>query len=132
MTDQTIFLCKKSDLAPTGAFGVTITTDQGNLDIVVVSMDHDPSSPQSKTPSKTGYKAYINSCPHLSMPMETFEHEFLDRENPALIVCSTHGARFRSNDGLCLSGPCDGASLTSIPLTYTEDAIFMEKPHKTR
>lgn len=125
MAEQGIFLCNKSDLTQTGAYGISIETNAGMLDIVVVALSWHASQHNSQTLSDRDFKAYINSCPHLGMPMETFDHEFLDKQDSSLIVCSTHGARFRIEDGFCLSGPCSGSSLKPIPLTFTEEAIFV-------
>jgi nitrite reductase/ring-hydroxylating ferredoxin subunit len=126
MTSQDIFVCNKSDLKQTGAFGTNVTTAQGEINIVIINMSHDPSGLSTRIPADYDFKAYINSCPHLSIPMETFDHEFLDQEDPSQIICSTHGARFRNEDGFCLSGPCSGSSLTPIPLTFTEEAIYLQ------
>ena len=56
---------------------------------------------------------YVNSCPHIGMPLEPLPHRFLDarRQN---IVCSAHGARFRIEDGVCVSGPCLGEALEAV------------------
>ena len=34
-----------------------------------------------------------------------------------MILCATHGALFRIEDGHCLSGPCVGESLTPLPVS---------------
>lgn len=58
-------------------------------------------------------RVYVNSCPHIGIPLELVEHRFLDRK-AEMIVCFTHGARFRIEDGLCVSGPCTGDELEMI------------------
>lgn len=57
---------------------------------------------------------YVNSCPHIGVPLDPVPDRFLDRKRES-IVCSTHGARFRVDDGLCTSGPCYGESLEAVP-----------------
>ncbi len=57
---------------------------------------------------------YVNSCPHVGLPLDPAPHRFLDSKRSA-IVCSAHGARFRIEDGECLSGPCYGESLERVP-----------------
>ena len=58
---------------------------------------------------------YVNSCPHIGVPLEPLPDRFLDRRRE-LIVCSAHGARFRIEDGECFSGPCYGESLEAVPV----------------
>jgi naringenin degradation protein FdeD len=54
--------------------------------------------------------AYHNSCPHLGTPLDFLPGRFFDREGRHL-VCGTHGARFRVEDGYCIDGPCSGKRL---------------------
>ena len=37
------------------------------------------------------------------------------------IVCATHGALFRIEDGTCVAGPCVGKSLKPIDVTCDDD-----------
>ncbi|TVZ37787.1 nitrite reductase/ring-hydroxylating ferredoxin subunit [Alteromonadaceae bacterium 2753L.S.0a.02] len=66
---------------------------------------------------------YENSCPHLNIPLEWQENQFLDGEGH-LIQCSTHGALFLINSGECISGPCMGDKLQPIAFEIDEDAVF--------
>jgi nitrite reductase/ring-hydroxylating ferredoxin subunit len=59
--------------------------------------------------------AYVNRCPHQGTPLETFPDKFLNSDG-SLLICSTHGARFRVEDGLCVSGPCKGERLQRLVL----------------
>lgn len=54
--------------------------------------------------------AYENRCPHQGTPLETFPDKFLNADG-SLLICTTHGARFRVEDGVCVSGPCKGDKL---------------------
>jgi len=56
---------------------------------------------------------YVNSCPHIGLPLDPAPHRFLDAKRQH-IVCSAHGARFRIEDGECFSGPCYGESLEGV------------------
>jgi nitrite reductase/ring-hydroxylating ferredoxin subunit len=56
---------------------------------------------------------YENRCPHQGTPLETFPDKFLNGDG-SLLICSTHGARFRVEDGLCVSGPCKGERLRAV------------------
>jgi nitrite reductase/ring-hydroxylating ferredoxin subunit len=61
------------------------------------------------------YFAYVNSCPHTGAPLEWTPDQFLDAEG-GHIICAVHGALFEIATGLCVYGPCTGASLESVPL----------------
>jgi nitrite reductase/ring-hydroxylating ferredoxin subunit len=63
---------------------------------------------------------YVNSCPHVGLPLDPAPDRFLDARREA-IVCSAHGARFRIEDGLCTSGPCHGESLEAVPVRLDEE-----------
>lgn len=72
-------------------------------------------------------RAYVNSCVHVPMPMDWVENQFLtdDRQH---ILCATHGAYYRPEDGLCVAGPGLGKSLTPVPLSQVGDAIYASPP----
>lgn len=57
---------------------------------------------------------YVNSCPHVGLPLEPLPDRFLDAKKQT-IICSAHGARFRIADGVCVSGPCMGEALEAVP-----------------
>ncbi|MCQ4160935.1 Rieske 2Fe-2S domain-containing protein [Roseomonas sp. GC11] len=59
-------------------------------------------------------QVYVNSCPHVGVPLEIVPDRFLDGPGRH-IVCAVHGARFRIEDGFCLSGPCAGDALEAVP-----------------
>src|SRR5690606_9898451 len=63
---------------------------------------------------------YQNICPHLGINLEWQEDQFLDPDG-SLIQCSTHGAIFEINSGLCISGPCIHESLSPAPFKITDD-----------
>lgn len=69
--------------------------------------------------------AYRNACPHLGIPLNWQENQFLDTEG-GLIQCATHGALFLIDSGECISGPCAGDYLS--PLTASEHGgqIFLQ------
>ena len=66
--------------------------------------------------------AYHNSCPHLGINLEFNPDEFMDSEN-YFLICSNHGALFQVEDGLCVSGPCQGESLLSVPIQIQDGFI---------
>lgn len=68
--------------------------------------------------------AYENRCPHLNIELEWNENEFLDTEK-RFIICSTHGALFKIEDGFCVSGPCEGQSLNPIKTIIENELILI-------
>ena len=68
--------------------------------------------------------AYRNVCPHLSVPMEWQPDEFLDSDK-RMIQCAVHGALFLIESGYCVSGPCTGQSLTTVPCEVRGDDIWV-------
>ncbi len=69
---------------------------------------------------------YRNSCPHLGTPLEWQEDTFLDPDG-ALIQCATHGALFEIETGHCISGPCLGQNLQTIPFVLDSGLIMVEE-----
>jgi nitrite reductase/ring-hydroxylating ferredoxin subunit len=56
---------------------------------------------------------YVNSCPHIGVPLNWSGDDFLTRDR-AHIICATHGAEFLIATGRCFSGPCIGDHLEPI------------------
>ena len=56
---------------------------------------------------------YKNSCPHIEVPLNWHEDEFLD-SSKSMIQCANHGALFVIENGYCVSGPCTGRKLTAV------------------
>ncbi|MCK6449461.1 MAG: Rieske (2Fe-2S) protein [Alphaproteobacteria bacterium] len=103
------------DALPDGeARGVAVAADGGARDLIVV---------------RRGGRvyAYVDVCPHLGTPLETFPDRFLDLGKRHLL-CTTHGARFRIEDGRCVFGPCLGKSLASVPVAVVDGAIVLAGP----
>lgn len=58
-------------------------------------------------------RCWVNLCPHMAVPLGPPGASLYDRGRKHL-VCSTHGALFRPDDGLCVSGPCGGDHLDAL------------------
>lgn len=72
-------------------------------------------------------RSFLNRCPHTGAPMDWVPGQFLDETGH--IQCSLHGARFRTEDGYCISGPCAGQSLTAVVVTVTAAGeLLLEHP----
>jgi nitrite reductase/ring-hydroxylating ferredoxin subunit len=67
--------------------------------------------------------AYLNRCPHRGTPLDWTPDHLLDAEGRHL-VCATHGALFRVEDGVCLAGPCVGDQLVPVPLAQEDGALY--------
>lgn len=65
---------------------------------------------------------YVNSCPHIGIPLESLPDRFLDGTRRHL-VCTAHGALFRVEDGFCVSGPCAGDALEAVDVRIEAGAV---------
>ena len=105
------FLCTIEGLADPGTTNVVLGDPPDELDIVIVQ-EH-------------GVRhAYINSCPHEHIPLETFPNHFLTEDKKHLL-CSGHGARFALATGECVSGPCLGRSLIRLVTDERDGALYL-------
>jgi nitrite reductase/ring-hydroxylating ferredoxin subunit len=68
--------------------------------------------------------ACVNSCPHLGTPLDFLPDRFFDRDGRHLL-CGTHGARFRVEDGYCIEGPCAGKRLRPAPIRVHAGEILL-------
>lgn len=72
--------------------------------------------------------AFVDACPHAFVPLGDGLTPLLDRDNPGLLVCSFHGARFDAGTGLCVSGPCRGKALTPLAIEIRAGRIRLRRP----
>jgi nitrite reductase/ring-hydroxylating ferredoxin subunit len=99
------------DEIPDGeARGFTVAADAGVVSIFVVRRG-------------AWVYAYENSCPHVGTPLDWTPDDFLDREKRH-VVCATHGAIFRVEDGVCLAGPCQGDQLEPWPVAVRDGEVW--------
>ncbi len=70
---------------------------------------------------------YVNSCPHLGSPLDWAEDQFMS-EDGGHIMCHTHGALFRIEDGFCIAGPCAGGSLTPVAVAVDDTGRVLLRP----
>lgn len=57
-------------------------------------------------------RVYRNECMHIAIPLGLFPDGILD---DGTLLCATHGARYRIEDGYCFEGPCLGQTLEEVP-----------------
>lgn len=67
---------------------------------------------------------YANACPHLSTPLDWIENQFMSTDK-SLILCATHGALFRIDDGHCVAGPCEGDSLKPLQISVHDGKVSL-------
>jgi nitrite reductase/ring-hydroxylating ferredoxin subunit len=60
-------------------------------------------------------RGFVDRCPHAGMPLSMAPDRYLTREGD-LILCASHGALFRPEDGVCIGGPCAGLALRPWPV----------------
>lgn len=111
---MTVFLCNEEDIPEDDSRGFELA--EGNIFAV----------------KKDGIiYIYANRCPHLGIPLEWQEHQFLDSDK-SLIQCSTHGALFKIENGECIAGPCLTQYLSTINYTNRDGKIFIDLPNTTK
>ena len=67
---------------------------------------------------------YLNDCPHVNTTLDWAPDKFLSWDK-RMILCATHGAQFRIDDGYCVAGPCVGQGLIPVTVTLDGDEIML-------
>ena len=67
---------------------------------------------------------YLNLCRHLPIPLDGGSRVYLAPDEQHLL-CGTHGALYRLEDGVCVEGPCVGAALFRLPLLERDGELFI-------
>jgi len=68
--------------------------------------------------------AFVNRCPHMGSQLDWQPGEFFDMAG-LYLVCATHGALFEPASGLCVAGPCRGASLARLRTRERDGQVFL-------
>ncbi len=66
--------------------------------------------------------AYVNQCAHIPVELDWKEGEFFTAKQDYL-VCSTHGALYRPDNGFCIMGPCKGKNLKPLSVIEQNNKI---------
>ncbi len=110
MTD--VKLCALDDIEDGDSAGFIIETpDDGKRSVVAVR-------------KADVVFAYVNSCPHIGAPLDFQPGRFLNRDKTH-IMCSTHGALFQIDDGLCIAGPCTNKHLEPLKTKTAENNVWV-------
>ncbi len=102
-------LCRLDDLKDPGSAGFVVQRQGRDVPVMVIRIG----------PAVFGY---VNSCPHIGVPLDWIQGWFLDRSRTK-ILCASHGATFRIEDGFCVGGPCAGDSLSPFPLRVVDGMV---------
>ena len=121
------FLCNLDDLEATGACGIERPDAPDRRELVNAPPGTFDGPPQRIVVVRSGQNihAFVNSCPHMGLPLELFPNRFLD-ETGEQLVCSTHGARFNVSDGECTRGPCRGDVLRPVILEFSGEKVLFD------
>jgi nitrite reductase/ring-hydroxylating ferredoxin subunit len=68
--------------------------------------------------------AYVNQCAHVPIELDWNEGDFFTSQKDYLI-CSTHGAHYRPDNGFCVMGPCKGKRLKAIQVTEKNQEVLI-------
>ncbi len=107
-------LCALEDVPENGTNGFLVKTENGRFGAMAIRQEDN-------------VHVYVNSCPHIGAPLDLKPGKFLNREGTH-IICTTHGALFRIDDGYCVSGPCAGASLMALEAIEKDGDLYINLP----
>jgi nitrite reductase/ring-hydroxylating ferredoxin subunit len=99
-------------------------TDGGEpREAVLVRSDADAEDEGALTDGGEAIRAWENYCQH-------WTDVRLDRGDGAAtrdgeLVCQKHGATFRSGDGVCTFGPCEGAVLADVAVAVADGTVYL-------
>ena len=104
-------ICPLAELPDNQARGFTLEGPEGKrLNIIIWNRDGT-------------LAGFVNQCPHLGLPLETFPDRFLSADGTHLI-CSAHGAQF-DDKGACFAGPCKGDALARLRLSTRDGDVYL-------
>ena len=70
--------------------------------------------------------AYENTCRHIPISLDYDDNRFFTNQGDAL-MCQTHGAVYEPDTGLCMRGPCAGASLFPLEVMEEDGVLWFEE-----
>lgn len=105
-------LGQASDIPATGSKQYRIEHKGETLELLVVVHEKE-------------FHAYENRCPHTGINLNWQTDVFLNIDRTH-IQCSTHGAQFRIDNGLCEWGPCLGQSLRRLELKLLDGKLILQ------
>lgn len=67
---------------------------------------------------------YLNRCAHQAIELDWDDGNFFD-SSQRFLLCTTHGATYDPNTGSCISGRCNGRSLTKLEIREVDETIYV-------
>jgi len=107
-----LFVTSVNGLIPESTREFTLDADGSSLNLFIVY-------------KRNQFFIYENRCPHTGVSLNWQPDVFFDFQN-MFIQCSTHGALFQYQDGLCIRGPCLGDSLRKLVFKLENDNIYVQ------
>lgn len=99
----------------------------GAVRSVTISCDPDRGFPRRAIVLRDRHgvvRAYVNLCMHLPVPLDAGSDDFL-ADDGVHLICGTHGALYRPEDGLCIEGPCEGESLLRLDVLEEDGQLWV-------
>ncbi|WP_181918258.1 Rieske 2Fe-2S domain-containing protein [Wenzhouxiangella sp. 15190] len=112
--NEPVFLCPSDDLTEGQYREFQIEQDEQPVWLIVTRQAGQP-------------RGWLNLCPHQGRPLNFAPDRFLTDEDNRL-VCAHHGAVFDPASGVCVSGPCQNATLRDIALDESDGRILVTFP----
>ena len=107
-------LCRAEEIAEAAGKGFAIGAGRDRREIFVIRKDGT-------------LHGYVNSCPHVGSPLDIVPDRFFAGDHTHL-MCFTHGALFRAEDGYCVRGPCRGLSLDKLEIEIEDGVLVLVEP----
>ncbi len=104
-------VCVLSDVPDGDSAAIDTKIDRKKVQLIAVRRGED-------------VRLYLNSCPHIGTPLDFTAGQFLNTGKDK-IICSTHGALFEIDSGLCVHGPCEGQSLEPIAAEVHDGKVWL-------
>jgi nitrite reductase/ring-hydroxylating ferredoxin subunit len=67
---------------------------------------------------------YVNKCPHMGFSLD-WKTERIVIGDGKFLRCVHHGAVFRTDDGVCVAGPCIDECLTVVALDVVDGDVLL-------
>jgi len=74
-----------------------------------------------------GVYAYQNYCAHAGHPLNWKPDSFLTPDG-SQIICSSHGAAYDIESGVCVAGPCVGKKLRTLDVAVRDGLVIVQVP----
>ncbi|MFT3922469.1 MAG: Rieske 2Fe-2S domain-containing protein [Myxococcales bacterium] len=107
--------CTRAELSPGMVIPVALTRGANRRPreaLVLLGSDGEP-------------RAYLNECRHLPIPIDLGSRRYLTQDKRHLL-CGTHGALYRLDDGVCVTGPCLSLALDALKLIEEDGVLYID------